>query len=201
MAINVTDIASMPVWWPDDIFIGIFFFILGICGAAIMVYLGEIEKLLGKSTRILEIESEIESKKKEREKIKVPENTNDRIKWEELINKDKEQLYRERNSVRTQGIILYVFIGGVIATILANSMIEAVAFGAGWTGLIGLFGIKKDSKERREKREEQDEEEYESYEKTLKENISNSYHRGYFDAIVEIANIQNTTADAILNKL
>ncbi|MCD4807689.1 MAG: hypothetical protein K8R13_09010 [Methanococcoides sp.] len=68
MTLNTADIASvadMPGWWPH-ISIGIFFWVLGVAGAAIMVYLSEWEKLMGKSARILELEEEIRSKRDRR---------------------------------------------------------------------------------------------------------------------------------------
>ncbi len=204
MDINTTNIAAMPIWWPNDIFMGVFFGLLGVCGAAIMVYLGEWEKLIGKSARILEIEGEIASKRKIANKIKDPGEVEMRKKWEDMINKDEDKLDRERKSVRTQGIILYLFVGGVMAAILANSMVEAVAFGAGWTGFVGMFGIKKDSDERRKRRDERDKEDLE-YLETLPEKIQEAYNRGRSDGageIVEkIAKIENTTVEEIIKKI
>ena len=201
MDINTTNIAAVPVWWPGDIYLGIFFLFLGVVGAAIMVYLGDWEKLLGKSARILEIEGEIASKRKIADEIKDPNEAETRKKWEDMINADEDRFDRERNFVRTYGIILYLFIGGVVAAILANSMVEAVAFGAGWTGLIGMFGIKKDADERRKIRDERDKKDLEEFEKTLAEMTPDAYYSGYSDAIIKIAEIENTTVEEILKKL
>ena len=201
MYINTTNIVAMPVWWPDNIYLGIFFFFLGVFGAAILVYLGDWEKSLGKSARILKIEGEIASKRKIADEIKDPEKTETRKQWEDMINADEDRFDRERNFVRTYGIILYLCIGGVMAAILANSMVEAVAFGAGWTGFIGMFGIKKDADERRKIRDEIDEKDFEEFEKTLAEKTPDAYYSGYSDAIIKIAEIENTTVEEILKKL
>lgn len=203
MDINTTTIVAMPIWWPNDIFIGVFFGLLGLCGAAIMVYLGEWEKLLGKSARMLEIEDEIESKRKIANKIKDTGEVEKRKKWEDMINENEDRLERERKSVRIQGLILYLFIGGVMAAILANGVVEAVAFGAGWTGFIGMFGIKNDSDERRKRRDEIDKEDRE-YLETLPEKIQEVYNRGRSDGAEEIvekiAKIENTTVKEIIKK-
>ena len=201
MDINTTNIAAMPIWWPNDIFMGVFFGLLGVCGAAILVYLGEWEKLIGKSARMLEIEGVIASKRKIANKIEDPEEVEKRKKWEVMINEDEYRLDRERKSVRTQGIILYLFIGGVIAAILANSMVEAVAFGAGWTGFIGIFGIKKDSEERRKLRDKEDDEELKYIDEILTKKTSDAYYKGYSDAVEEITEKQNMTVEEIIKKI
>lgn len=200
MGINATNIAAMPIWWQDDISMGIFLFLLGVTGAAIMVYLGELEKLTGKSSRIIEIEEEIKEKRKIASKL-GEDKTNDREKWEKMINDDENILDRERRNITNQGIILYIFIGGMIAAVLADSMVEAVGFGAGWTGFIGMFGIKKDSDERRKKRDEIDE----TDKKDIEKQIVDAFDKGRLDGaqkiVEELAKIENTTVETITKKL
>jgi len=53
------------------------------------------------------------------------------------------------------GIILYLFIGGVISAVFAKSITEAIAFAAGWTGFLGVFGLKQDFDERKTSRDEE----------------------------------------------
>ncbi len=198
MGINATNIAAMPIWWQDDMSMGIFLFLLGVTGAAIMVYLGELEKLTGKSSRIIEIEEEIKEKRKIATKL-GEDKTDDRNKWEKMINEDEIILDRERRNITNQGIILYLFIGGMIAAVLADSMVEAVGFGAGWTGFIGMFGIKKDSDERRKKRDEIDDKDL----KDVETKIQKAYDAGRFDGannIVEkIAKIKNKKVEEIID--
>ena len=150
---------------------------------------------------MLEIEGEIASKRKIAKKIEDPEEVEKRKKWEVMINENEDRLDRERKSVRTQGIILYLFIGGVIAAILANSMVEAVAFGAGWTGFIGIFGIKKDSEERRKLRDKEDDEELKYIDEILTKKTSDAYYKGYSDAVEEITEKQNMTVEEIIKKI
>ena len=198
MDINAINIAAMPIWWPNDILIGIFFFSLGIGGAMIMVYLGDWEKLRGKSVRIIEIEEDIKEKRKRANKLN-DNNTDYRETWE-LINKDQNRLDRERKFNITIGITLYLLIGGIVATILADSTIEAVAFGAGWTGLIGVFGLKKDSEGRAKVREEETTKQEEDFREISRKNIDGAYYQGYSDAIERIAKIENESVEEIIEK-
>jgi hypothetical protein len=63
--LNLT--ASMPVWWQIDNSMGILFFILGIAGAGIMVYIAGVDKLLigNRETVMLDRETEIAQEKLE----------------------------------------------------------------------------------------------------------------------------------------
>ncbi|OEU54158.1 MAG: hypothetical protein BA871_10270 [Desulfuromonadales bacterium C00003096] len=198
MDINAANMATMPIWWPNDILIGIIFFSLGIGGAMIVVYLGDWEKLMRRSVRIVEIEEDIREKKKRANKPKE-DKTSYRETWE-LINRDQDRLDRERKFNITLEITLYLLIGGVVATILADSAIEAVAFGAGWTGLIGVFGLKKDSEERAEVREEETTKQEKDFREISKKNIDEAYYRGYSDAIERIAKIENISVEKIIEK-
>lgn len=199
MDINAANMATMPIWWPNDILIGIIFFSLGIGGAMIIVYLGDWEKLMRRSVRIVEIEEDIREKKKRANKLKE-DKTSYRETWE-LINRDQDRLDRERKFNITLEITLYLLIGGVVATILADSAIEAVAFGAGWTGLIGVFGLKKDSEERAEVREEETTKQEKDFREISKKNIDEAYYRGYSDAIERIAKIENISVEKIIEKI
>ena len=201
MNVNTTDMVAMPVWWPNDISMGVLFALLGVVGAAIMVYLGEWDKLVAKSARILEIEDQIASNRKIANEIKDPREVETRGKWEDIINRDENRLDTERRFVRNLGIILYLFIGGVIAAVLANSMVEAIAFGAGWTGFIGIFGIKKDSEERRKLRDKEDDEELKYIDEILTKKTSDAYYKGYSDAVEEITEKQNIPVEEIITKI
>jgi hypothetical protein len=201
-------IAEMPVWWPSNISVGMLFFLLGVVGAAITVYFGEWEKLIGKSALMLEIDDEIEAKRKIAEIIKDPREVELREKWEGLIARDQNRLDKERQFVRIQGTVLYLIIGGVFAAILANTVLEAVAFGAGWTGLIGVFGIKKDSEERRKIRDQKDEESLERLSKLQDEltvKIREAYKKGRSDGAEEVvdklARVENVTVVELIDKL
>ncbi len=201
MNVNTTGMVAMPVWWPDNILMGVLFALLGVVGAAIMVYLGEWEKLLGKSARILEIENQIASNRKIANEIKDPREVDTRRKWEDIITRYENRLDTERRFIRNLGITLYLLIGGVIAAVLANSMVEAIAFGAGWTGFIGIFGIKKDSEERRKVRDKEDDEELKYMDEILTKKTSNAYYKGYSDAVEEITEKQNMTVEDIIKKI
>jgi len=206
MDVTGTGIGSMPMWWPCDIGVGIFFFILGITGAAIMVFIGGWDKLMAKSARIIEIDEEIKLKREIANRL-GEDKTDDREKWERMINEDEDRLDKERTFNRDTGMILYVFIGGTVATILASNMIEAVAFGAGWTAVIGIFGIKKDEEKRAEAREETSKEKAEDMKK-LEQNIiefkkktTDAYYEGFSAAIERIAKADKVNVEDIIEKI
>lgn len=181
MPVNITSTLQMPIWWPDNISVGIFFFILGVTGAGIIVYLGSWDKLMGNTARILELQDQIESV---RELLKETTDDGDKDRmWQEIVRKENE-LNKEKWFFRYLGIMIYLFVGGMIASILANSMLEAIAFGAGWTGLIGVFGIKKDVDERMKRRDEDDKQ----YLRTVEE-----IERYYDEKISKYSNIINET--------
>ena len=203
MSLDATDIASvadMPAWWPE-ISIGIFFWFLGVAGAAIMVYLGEWDRLMGKSARILELEEEIRSKREIANKLNGPNDVDTRKKWEDIIDIEEKRLYAQRKDNRNLGVILYLFIGGVIASILANGVLEAVAVGAGWTGFLGLFAIKKDSDERRRVRDKKDDEDLKEMKELLTKEAQSAYYKGYYSAIEQVAKEEDTTVENVLGKL
>lgn len=185
IATDITTVAGMPVWWPD-FSIGIFFVLLGFVGAGIMVFLGEWDKLLGRSARILELEEEINSKRKIAEKLTDKEDINTRKDWEDRIDKDENRMAAERNLTTYIGIVLYIFIGGMLASVIANNPLQAVAVGAGWTALLGTFGIKKDSDERREIRGKKDDELLGDWNDVLNKKTDNAYKTGYKDALEEL---------------
>ncbi len=206
VGLNASSIAvsSMPVWWPDNAIFGVLLGILGICGAAIMVYIGEWDRLMGRSARIIEIENEIEEKRKIANKITDPKEVDIRKKFEDMINEDEDRLDRERNETRKTGIILYLFIGGVVAAILADSMVEAVGFGAGWTGLIGVFGIKKDSELKEKSRataiiDMQDMQE--KLKDTIAKKTEEAYYSGLSDMVEKIAKAENRNPEELLKLL
>lgn len=159
MTLNASQLTSpLPIWWNSDPYLGLFFFLLGVCGAAITVYLyiGNFEKLIGKSTDCLNIEKDILSKKNEIENLKDKLKSHEcRMQLENLI-KDKEGLLiKEKNGIKIQGAILYLFIGGILASIIAKGIIDAVAIGAAWTTVLGVFGIKKEVQELKSVKDEE----------------------------------------------
>lgn len=222
MDVNITSVLEMPIWWPDHISVGIFFFLLGVTGAGIIVYLGSWDKLMGNTARILELQDQTESFR-ELLKETTDDGDKDRL-WQEIVRKENE-LNKEKWFFRYLGIILYLFVGGMIASILANSMLEAVAFGAGWTGLIGVFGIKKDVDERMKRRDEDkslDQHDAEviksNYEDKIKEyshlisetrtkiesmeeKLKDSYYGGYADAIEKVAQLKGLDSKELTEEI
>lgn len=171
MNLNVTDIDTVtPLWWPNYS-IGILFGVLGLVGAAITVYFGGWEKLMGKSVRLLECEEEINSKKRIAEKLNEENDCDKRKVWEEIIDMEERRLSEERIFTRNLGVLLFILIGGVLASIIANTMLQAIIVGAGWIGVIGTYGLKKDNDMRREIRNKKDDELLEEWIEKTKELI------------------------------
>ena len=192
VATNVTAIGSMPSWWPDNLQLGAFFFFLGILGAGIVIYFGGLENFVGKSKRVLDMEDDIYLKKVIADKIVDPDHYVKREIWEKMIDDDNKRLDKEWRSIRIQNSLLYLFIGGGLAAILAKDMTQAVAVGAGWTGILGVFGIKANFEEKLDKRNKIDEVNMKVTEEKLKEaqnklkEAHDSYKDGYSQAISDL---------------
>ena len=217
MTIDATTVASMPIWWGEDFLMGILFAVAGVIGAAIIIffYLEELDRLLGKSVSIGQLEDEIKSNKKNADDTDDKENRNYFL---ERINQAQNQLNEERNFIRSQGIILFLVIGSAIAAMFASSTLEALVSDAGWTGIVGGVGIKKDSEKKRDLRNQIDgedmieyeqlkqkvkkerEEDRKKFEQILKKNID-TYYSGYSNAIEDIAKVENTTVEDLFDKL
>ncbi|CEG12536.1 membrane hypothetical protein [groundwater metagenome] len=205
--VTATAVGSMPWWWPSDIQTGFFLFMLGIAGAMIMVFIGGWDKLMARNARIIEIEEEIREKREIASTFK-DNKTADRKMWEEMINGDEDRLDKERSFNRTTGIVLYLIIGGVVATIMATNMVEAVAFGAGWTAIIGVFGIKKDDENRKDVREKVIDSVVKDYETKInamktenKDGLIEAHYDGFSGAIEQIAKAENKKYDEIIDML
>jgi hypothetical protein len=148
---NVTEVlASMPIWYNKDNYIGLFFFILGVTGAAMMIYIGGVDKLLigNREKVLLDKENEIAKEKLDIDDDLKQGKENDAHRRRQHLRALQDGLERERGFQRKIGLFLYLFIGGVISAAFASGSIQAFTFGAGWTAFVGLFGIKKDSEER-----------------------------------------------------
>ncbi|MDY0387957.1 MAG: hypothetical protein RBT65_12695 [Methanolobus sp.] len=216
MSANITTTLEMPIWWPDYISVGVFFFLLGVTGAAIIVYLGSWDKLMGNTARILELEEQIKSFR-ELLKDATDDNDKDRM-WHEMM-RQREELNKEKKFFRIMGIIIYLFVGGIVASILANSMLEAVALGAGWTGLIGVFGIKKDVEERMKRVDADASHDLQTVEmikknyedkinktrskmiKEYEDKVVETYSNGYVDAIEAVAKVKGMDSKALTEEI
>ncbi|HUS76086.1 MAG TPA: hypothetical protein VMY43_08775 [Methanothrix sp.] len=197
MAINNTLLTSpLPIWWNNDPYLGLLFFLLGVSGAAIIVYIyiGNFEKIIGQSVTCLEIEKDIEKKKNEIEVLRKEFKHHDcRIGLEEIVYKKEDRLYKEKNLTRLEGIILYLFIGGIVSSILAKGVFEAVFIGAAWTSFLGVFGLKKDAEGRKTLKDE---------ELNVSENDYNTLVKDYRSVINELteANGRIKIASETINK-
>ncbi|AKB61191.1 hypothetical protein MSMAP_1206 [Methanosarcina mazei SarPi] len=118
------------------------------------------------------------------------------------INKEEETLCKEIKRGEFYGAIIYLFVGGIVAMILATNLIEAVAFGAGWTGFLGTFLVKKDEEERQKVRNmkyDTDQKKiFEEIESKLKDKVENSYYRGYSDAVGAVASSEKKNPEEVL---
>jgi len=57
-------------------------------------------------------------------------------------------LTRERWRQFLLAAVLYIALGGFVATTLAEDLLQAAAIGAGWTGIVGSLGLKRDYSKR-----------------------------------------------------
>lgn len=152
VAPNATSINILQ-WFPGDPVSGLIFFILGVVGAAVIVFLSLGTSLPGINTRvsISNLEVEIDSDKKERDQLwNEWKNTKDNSLQKQLellesrITYNQNRLDSEKKYLERASIALYLPIGGAFATLLAADFIQALAIGAGWTGLIAMIGIKRE---------------------------------------------------------
>lgn len=79
----------------------------------------------------------------------------------DVINSIQQYANSLRDDIRTEqwkqfwvAIVLYAFLGAAFATMLADSYLQALIIGAGWTALIGTLGLKKDYQDRKDEKDE-----------------------------------------------
>ena len=70
------------------------------------------------------------------------------------VNDLRDDYNRERGAQFALGAVLYVLLGAFVATLLAQDILQALAFGAGWTGLVGSLGLKADFEERKAEKDD-----------------------------------------------
>jgi hypothetical protein len=153
-----SDAASINIleWFPNDPVSGLILFILGVVGAAVIVFLTLGTSLPGINTRVSigGLEVEIDSDKKEREQLwsdwKITKEDSLAKQLERLDSRiaiNENRLDSEKKYLQRASIALYMPIGGAFATLLAADFIQALAIGAGWTGLVAMIGIKREAGE------------------------------------------------------
>lgn len=69
------------------------------------------------------------------------------------LDRLRDDLSRERWIQFAVAAILYAFLGALIAMALAKDLLQALVFGATWTGLVGTLGLKQDWLFRKETKE------------------------------------------------
>ncbi len=67
---------------------------------------------------------------------------------ENMVDKMRADLRAERWCQIGIAAVLYALLGAVVASMLAQDILQALVIGAGWTGLIGNLGLKSDYKKR-----------------------------------------------------
>lgn len=159
---NAVSIDILKWFQAGDWASGIIFFILGALGAAIIVYLSLNTSLPGLNTsvNIRKLETEIASDKKEQEQLwkdwkkgKEESVAKQLERLDNRIEKDENRLEVEKKYLQRTSIALYIPIGAAVSTLLAADFIQAIAFGAGWTGLVSMIGI---TRQRGEEKVERD---------------------------------------------
>jgi hypothetical protein len=62
----------------------------------------------------------------------------------EVVDRARSALSRERWRQFALASSLYVLLGAFVAAVIANDLLQALAIGAGWTGIVGSLGLKRD---------------------------------------------------------
>jgi len=73
---------------------------------------------------------------------------------EQATNELRDDLNAEKWRQFGLGALIYLLLGAFFASMLAQNLIEALAIGAGWTGVIGTLGLKLDYKKRKEAKDD-----------------------------------------------
>jgi hypothetical protein len=68
---------------------------------------------------------------------------------EHTVNNLRDDLRAERWRQFGIATVLYALLGAFFSALLAQDMLQALAFGAGWTSLLGTLGLKKDYAQRK----------------------------------------------------
>jgi hypothetical protein len=69
---------------------------------------------------------------------------------EHAIDNLRDDLLTERRRQFAMAGFLYVVLGACFAALLAKDLLQAIVFGASWTGLVGTLGLRQDYAERKE---------------------------------------------------
>lgn len=72
----------------------------------------------------------------------------------QAVNDLRDDYNSERNRQYFLGALLYIFLGAFFSALLAKDILQALAFGAGWTGVIGSLGLKNDFDQRKDEKDD-----------------------------------------------
>jgi len=72
----------------------------------------------------------------------------------QAVNDLRDDYNTERNRQYFLGALLYIFLGAFFSALLARDILQALAFGAGWTGIIGSLGLKTDFTQRKDEKDD-----------------------------------------------
>lgn len=144
---------SSPIQWVT----GILYAILGLTGALITMFAtvgGAVPGTAGKADIDEDTERLRRFQRKVENMLNEPDIQPDRVQAvEQCVNDLQKSIQlRQRNQWWIAGFI-YVVLGIIIAAALAQNLLQAVAIGAGWTGVIGTLGLKSDYEERKSKKD------------------------------------------------
>jgi hypothetical protein len=73
---------------------------------------------------------------------------------QEAVNNLRDDMNAEQRRQFMVASALYAVLGSFFATALAQDLLQALLFGAGWTGIVGSLGLRSDYDERKKKKEE-----------------------------------------------
>ena len=72
----------------------------------------------------------------------------------EAVTNFRRDLTRERWRQFLLASVLYVALGAFFAAVVAQDLLQAVAIGAGWTGIAGTLGLKQDYSQRKDTKDD-----------------------------------------------
>jgi hypothetical protein len=150
--LELSNIFAWALTDPPNWALGAWFAVLGFAGALVTIFGlvgGTVPGTAGQA-RIDEDSEQLKRISKRLEDVMTPSPMRDPLDSQAIaaigqaVSDLRDNITRERRYQFAIAAILYSVLGGFFASALAQDLLQALAIGAGWTGLIGALGLKKD---------------------------------------------------------
>ena len=150
------DVASIATWFPTgNYLLGATLALFGAVGAIFTAFTlvgGVVPGTAGKAQ--LDKDRELLDRLTENMETALKAGAAGASELRQAVNELRDDYNSERNRQFVLGALLYIFLGAFFSALLAKDILQALAFGAGWTGIIGSLGLKNDFDERKAEKDD-----------------------------------------------